>query len=42
MIFRVGTEMDVIFVDFSREILSNNPPLMSKKLLILSFLDRNY
>ena len=44
MVFRVGAEMDVKFLDFSKKKPEIIHPLtlMSKKILILSFLDRNY
>ena len=45
MIFRVGAEMDVIFMDFSRKNPSNNPPIESNEQEItdiLSVLDRNH
>ena len=43
MISGVCVEMVVIFMDISRKRSLTNPlTLMSKKLLILSFLDRNY
>ena len=44
MIFRIGVQMDVVFVDFSRENpkIINPLTLMSQILLTWSILGRNY